>query len=509
MKVGTLPWIVYHELRLWWRENTVRPGAIFIGSISVILLLIWVWFTLDDFRDFKSFQTIPENALWIAVVVWLFGFYYGFIQAMRGSLVGLFERGDLDLLVSSPISSKVIFASRVLAIALKIFFSGCLFVIPVSLIAILFGIPQLLGLYPAWISINLSATCLAMLFVLVLVRVVGAKRARTFAQVLTALFPITIYLSSQLPNFLKGSSSTKSIWFRLEHLLASGNSLSADSWVWFPARAIFFDPLSVMLVLIISSGLTWVTVEILHFSFIAGTQQELTSKHHQLRPTQATRFVVGGLYRVALLKEWRIMWRNPYLFSRIFLQIFFLTFPFLSLLRQHHGHGVDLLTLTWPISLVFGQALTSTLTQICISGEEAPDLLKASPVDRGKLRQLKLLAALIPIWLLMSPLFIVLIVNSKSWFIAIVIFLVCTTCAATLSMWNSRPVKLAESFRQRQNSQVSVLLKLLEIISWLSWGWLGFSLQQGRLHTVLISLAVIGLVVALAVAIRKQKTILE
>jgi hypothetical protein len=57
--------------------------------------------------------------------------------------------------------------------------------------------------------------------------------------------------------------------------------------------------------------------------------------------------------------------------------------------------------------------------------------------------------------------------------------------------------------------QVSVLLKLLEIISWLSWGWLGFSLQQGHLHTVLISLAVIGLVVALAVAIRKQKTILE
>jgi ABC-2 type transport system permease protein len=260
---------------------------------------------------------------------------------------------------------------------------------------------------------------------------------------------------------------------------------------------------------LISSVLTWVTVEILHYYFVAGTQQELTSKHHQLCPTQATRFVVGGFYRVALLKEWRIMWRNPYLFSRIFLQIFFLTFPFLSMLRQHHGHGVDILTLTWPISLVFGQALTSTLTQICISGEEAPDLLKASPVDSGKLRQLKLLAALIPIWLLMSPLFIVLIINGKSWFIAIVIFLVCTACAATLSMWNSRPVKLTESFRQRQNSQVSVLLKLLEIISWLSWGWLGFSLQQGHLHTVLISLAVIGLVVALAVAIRKEKTILE
>lgn len=63
--------------------------------------------------------------------------------------------------------------------------------------------------------LNHPQDCLAMLFVLALVRVVGAKRARTFAQVLTALFPITIYLSSQLPNLLKGSSSTELIWFRL------------------------------------------------------------------------------------------------------------------------------------------------------------------------------------------------------------------------------------------------------------------------------------------------------
>jgi ABC-2 type transport system permease protein len=503
MKVGTLPWIVRHELRLWWREITVRPVTIFILVSFAILPLTWVWFTLGNLRDTKSFQTIPDTAFWIAVVVWLFGFYYGFIQAMRSSLMGLFERGDLDLLVSSPISSKVIFASRVLAIALKTFCSGCLFVIPLSLIAVLFGVPQLLGLYPALIGISLSATSLAMLFVLVLVRVVGAKRARTFAQVLTALFPITIYLSSQLPNLLQGSSNIESIWFRLEQLLASGNFLSADSWVWFPARAIFFDPLSVVLVLIISSGLTWVTVEILHSSFLAGTQQELTSKHRQLRPTEATRFV-GGFYRVALLKEWRIMRRNPYLISRIFLQMFFLAFPFLSILRQNHGHGVDLLTLTWPMTLVIGGALTSILTQICVSGEEAPDLLKSSPVDSGKLRQLKLLAALIPIWLFMSPLFIVLIVNSKSWFMAIVVFLAGTTCAATLSMWNSRPVKLTELFRRRQNSQVDVLLKLLEIISWLSWAWLGFSLQQGNISTILMSLAMISLVVALAYGRSRQ-----
>ncbi len=503
MKVGTLPWIVRHELRLWWRDITVRPVTIFILGIFAILVLSWVWFKLANLRDALAFHTIPDSAFWIAVVGWLFGFYYGFIQAMKSSLIMLFERGDLDLLVSSPISSKVIFASRVLAIALTTFFSCCLFVVPLSLIAVLLGVPQLLGLYPTLISLSLGGTSLAMLFVLVLVRVVGAKRARTVAQVITALFPIILYLSSQLPNFLKDSGgNTESIWFRLEQFLASG-FLSASSWVWFPARAIFFDPVSVVLVLLISSGLTWLTVEILHSSFIAGTQQEQTSQHRQRRPIGATRFV-GGFYRVALFKEWRVMWRNPYLISRIFLQVFFLTFPFLSVLRQHHANGVDFFTFAWPMSLVFGQALTSTLTQICVSGEEAPDLLKASPVDSRKLRQLKLLAALIPIWLFISPLFIVLLVNGKPWFMPIVVLSAATTCAATLSLWNSRPAKLTELFRRRQNSQVDIFLKLLEIISWLSWGWLGFSLQQGELNTVLMLLLVIGLVVALAYGRSRQ-----
>ncbi|MFN6531059.1 hypothetical protein [Nostoc sp. ChiSLP03a] len=503
MKVGTLPWLLGYELSLWWREITVRPIAKFVFSIFALLFLgsvslTWLWVTFGNIRGAISFHTIPDSAIWIAVVVWLFGFYYSFIQAMRSSLMALFERGDLDLLVSSPISSQVIFASQVLRIALKTFFSGCLFVIPVSLIALLLGIPQLLGLYPALIGLSLSATSLAMLFVLGLVRVIGAKRTRTFAQVLTVLFIITIYLSSQLPNLLKKTDgNTASIWFQLEHWLAKGNFLSADSWVWFPARAIFFDPVSVVLVLLISISLTWLTVKVLHRYFIAGTQQQITSEHRQLRPTQATR-LVGGFNRVALLKEWRIMRRNPYLISRLFLQIFLLTFAFLSILRQHSNGGI------LGMSLVLAEALTSNLVQICVSGEEAPDLLKSSPVNSSKLNQLKLLAALIPIWLLISPLFIVLIGNGKPWFIPMVVFFAGTTCAATLSLWNSRPVKFTELFRRRQNTKLDVLLNLLEIISLLSWGWLGFSLQQGHLHTVLTLLAVIGLVVALAYGRSRQ-----
>lgn len=495
MKVATLPWLLKHELLLWWREISAKPRIRLIITLLACLFIsfIWLWFKASNWRHLVSFSTIPPSALWFAVGLWLFGFYYGFIQAMRNSLMGLFERGDLDLLVSSPISSRVIFASRLLAIALKTFLSCCLFVVPISLIAVLLGIPQLLGLYPALVGLSLLATSLAMLFVLGLVRIFGAKKARNLAQVLTALFPILIYLIFQLPNLLNDTAvNTEPVFLRLQHWLAKGSFLSADSFVWFPARAIFFDPVSVVVLLLVSIALTWLTIEILHRSFLKGTQQQLTSDHRQLRPTQATRFV-GGFYWIALLKEWRIIQRNPYLISRIFLQIFFLALGFLSVLRQNHT-GVHLFSFAYGTSVVFGGILTSSLTRICISGEEAPDLLKSSPINSAKIRQLKLLAALIPVWLIVSPLFIILIVNRKPWLIPVIIFLAGTICAATLSLWNSRPVPLAQLFRRRQNSQVDLILTILEMISWFGWGWLEFRLEQQDGHSALILLAVIGLV---------------
>ncbi|MDF5726736.1 MAG: hypothetical protein PUP92_01540 [Rhizonema sp. PD38] len=120
MKVGTLPWLLRHELRLWWREISTKPAVVIATTILSLLftsLFVSLWFSLGDVRQEVVFGTIPDLAIWLAVGVWLLGFCYALTMAMGYSLVALFERGDLDLLVSSPVSSKVIFASRFVAIA--------------------------------------------------------------------------------------------------------------------------------------------------------------------------------------------------------------------------------------------------------------------------------------------------------------------------------------------------------------------------------------------------------
>ncbi len=499
MKVGTLPWLLRHELLLWWREISSRPRVL-IGTILLGLLFAGLfgtlWFSLGDIREVVSSSTIPDFALWIAVGVWLLGFFYAFTQAMGYSLVALFERGDLDLLVSSPVSSKVIFASRLLGVALEIFLSSCVFVVPVSLIAVVLGIPQLLGLYPAAIGISLMATSLAMLLTLVLVRRMGARRSRTVAQVLTAILSTLVFLGLRLPYIIKGNNfNNQPFWRHLQIWFANG-PLGADSFVWFPARAIFFDPVAVLLTLLISGTLTWVAVETLHRSFMRGTQQSVTQKQRQLRPTEATHFA-SGINRVVLFKEWRIIWRNPYLLSRIFLQIVFAIASGAIVLQGNNSTIADIPTFVCVTSIGVGGVLTSTLSSICVSGEEAPDLLKSSPINGTQLRRLKLLAALIPVWLLLSPLFIILMILGEPWLIPLLIFLPATISSALLSLSNSRPIRLTDMFQRRQNSRADFFLGILETLSWMMWVWLGLTMSWGRIDLAFLPLVAIVLVMAI------------
>jgi ABC-2 type transport system permease protein len=494
MKVGTLPWLLYHELRLWWREVSGKQAAkFFIGFFALLAVgsIILLGFALGGGRDPFS-SGLPDWAIWVAFSVWLIGFFYGFTQSINQSVIALFDRGDLDLLVSSPISSKVIFASRLLSVAIEVFLSFSLVVVPFSFLVLLLGIPRLLGVYPALIGLSLYAASLAMLLTLWLVRLMGAPRARTFAQVLNAVMTAMLFLLSQLPNLLGNTNfKLETAFAPLIPLFAPGSILSAKSWLWFPARAIFFDPLSVLLTLVTSSALAWLAIETMHRSFITGTQQSVTRKHQRLRPMQEQRFS-SNLNRIILFKEWRLIRRNPYLISQTFLQVvFFIPMLFIVASRNNSQSLGSFSTFLATATALVGGQLAGTLTRICVSGEEAPDLLKSAPVSSQKFRRFKLLAALIPVWLLMSPLFVFAGIRGEQWFIPLSIFLVATTCTAILRLWNSKPIPMADLFKRRQNQQDDWILGFLEMISLFAWGGLGFGSGQGNVLWIAIPLGII------------------
>ncbi|MBW4520938.1 MAG: hypothetical protein KME16_14700 [Scytolyngbya sp. HA4215-MV1] len=500
--VGTLPWLLGHELRLWWREMVSKPGKI-VWSIVLSLLCTLIfgvfWFALSGIRASIPAGMFADVALWIAIAVWLIGFFYAFIEAMRQSVIVLFDRGDLDLLVASPVPSKVIFASRLLSVALKVCLSFAAILVPITLFAVP-AFPRLLGIYPSLIGLALSTSSLAMLLTLWLVRLLGAKRARTLTQILTALLAAILFLGFQLPNLLQGSGAKPApIWWRLQSWLTHDSPFAIDSWIWFPARAMFLDPFSVVLTLLVSGGLAWLAIETLHHSFITGSQQSVTEKRRQSSTRKVAPFT-DRLNQVLLFKEWRIIRRNPYLISATFMQVLFLIPALVIVLRgSRSGQAIaSFSTFVTVASIVIGGSLTSTLTQICVAGEEAPDLLKSAPVNGGKLRQLKLLAALIPVWLLLSPLFVVLIWRGEPWFVPLAVFLSATTCSALLRLWNARPIALSEIAKRRQEAQGDPLVGTLEVISVFLWGWLGLIATQGQMRLALIALIIISVLISVA-----------
>ena len=316
--------------------------ALFLGlSILTPLILGGLIFdTTDNVAQSFTLNPLPEPLLWGAVFIYLSIFFLVLTQAMGQSLNALFDRGDLDVLGSSPIASQVVFASRLLGIALNLFLSVSLFILLPSLAAVFIGFTRFLGIYIALSGICIAATSLAMLMTLLLVRLIGARQARIWTQIVASVFWVLFFLMTQLPNWLVsndfGSELFLASW---ANVFAAGGMLNAQSLIWFPARAIFLDPASVVLTLLVSGTLLWLTVETLHRTFISGTQQSLTLKYRQSSASTQREFS-HSFGKVALLKEWRMIGRNPQLLSQVFVPIFGFI-PFTVLILRGSAGGCD------------------------------------------------------------------------------------------------------------------------------------------------------------------------
>ncbi|MEM9003278.1 MAG: hypothetical protein AAGE59_07100 [Cyanobacteria bacterium P01_F01_bin.86] len=501
-KAGTLPWLLRYEIWLWWREFRgkwfVITLSILLGLLMIVPLILWLslFSVYGEAPQLKLLNPLPDAVLWWTVAAWLFLFFIAFIQAIGQSLIALFDRGDLDLLIASPVSSKVIFASRLIGVALKVFLGISAFIVLPSLIAVATGFVRLLGIYPALMGLCLMATSLAMLVTLWLVHLVGARNARIWSQVLASLLWAAFFIVTQLPNLLGHENiGSSNIWRSLTTSLAQNPVFSANSWIWFPAKAIFLEPISVVLMLLTSGAFVWLTVELLHRTFVSGTQQSLTLKRRKLNVVSKTRFN-SNLSRVVLLKEWRVIGRNPYLISRTFLSILLLIPLTIMVLRGDGREAIGGLSTTFATTgPVMSISLTAQLALICLAGEEAPDLLRSSPTQGTALRRLKVLAVLIPVWLLLSPLLVILMIRGEPWLPTCAILIGATTCQALLSLWNARPISLANILkRQRQNINSDPVLGWLSFISLFAWSFLGFQVGQ---ENFTVAFASLGLIVVL------------
>ena len=161
---GSAAWLMAHEVRLGWRGMGKRnDGArartdgskvmlILLGAVAVLVVAIG-GIGLGFLAARVPLPQTPAVALIVVVAAFVL-FTLMLSQTINLSVQALFERGDLDLLLSSPLKPRVVLTVRAVAITVvaAILYLGL--VTPFIITASLLGRPEWLGLYVVLIEIG-------------------------------------------------------------------------------------------------------------------------------------------------------------------------------------------------------------------------------------------------------------------------------------------------------------------------------------------------------------------
>ncbi len=464
---GSALWLLRHELRLVWRGTGGSRLWLVVGLGG----LLWLGYhvTAWSLLSFSADATLPPTLFLIFGASAWFVFTLMLSQAIAFSVSALFERGDLDLLLASPVAPRNVFLIRGLGIAIASVAIYAWLLTPFAHVGVLTGHARLLAIYPALAALAMLAAAMGMALTVALVRALGARRARTFAQVLGALVGASLFLGLQFNNLVSPERSAR--WIAaLQRSARDGNGLDRESPLWLPLDALLGGPFALVTLVAIGVGaFAWVVTSTAR-RFVAGTQESTTTPVARATVRVAARFR-GGLWRAVLVKEWKLIGRDPQMITHTLLQSLYLL-PLVFVWMRNASPQVVLA----PAMVMLSGSLASGLTWLTVSAEDAPELLASAPVQRGLLRRAKLVAGLTPVWALTVPLALVLAMSDAT---AAAIFTGCVAGATVSS--GSLHLLLPRTGRRRdlrRRGKGNLLGNLLEMLTAVAWPALTWSLLQ-------------------------------
>jgi ABC-2 type transport system permease protein len=472
---GSAVWLLAHELRLAWYGAAVnargrrRPGVIALTAWAAgsVALHLFAWAILHKLGPHGMADPLLTV---VATLLLLAGATFMLSTALKASVTALFERGDLDLLLSSPLPSRSIFATRLLGVAaatagLWLYLFG-----PLANVALVMGHPAWLGIYVVLGATSVLAACAAMLATLGLVRVLGASRTRAIAQVLAAIAGALLFLITQLGHLLPGSGAGMEAV--VQRLLAAP-ALGPASLLWLPGRAALGQPAALLAFVVLAAGAPVLTVIRTHRFFVQGLQQAAGVSRARPAPGGLPVYAFrNGLFESVVAKEWRLIARDPQLISQVLLQLLYLLPMLLLVLRAGTGVAPGLAAgLT-----ILCSALTGNLAWIVIAGEEAPDLLRSSPSAARTIGLAKLSAAAMPPLLLLAAPLVWLTVRAPAPGLLTAFTAVGAILGAGIVvLWSGRQAARGD-FKMR--GKENFVCSLLEFLSGACWAGLAWALVQ-------------------------------
>jgi ABC-2 type transport system permease protein len=395
LRPGTWPWLLAHELRVLWRSFGIRWGIFTaLGFVFVVLAHVAGYVMARGHVFDTLVERMPATAIAMSVFVLLLVLSSAFGLAVRV----LLERGDLDLLMTSPVPMTTIYTVRGVTVAVASIGSMALFLLPFANMGPFAGNWRALAAWPALGAVGLACAAIALAATLALVRWLGAKRARVVSQLLGAFLGIGLVFAMQLQPMLPARHRAAfGEWMKAQ---SRDGWLSHESPLLWPLRAFMGDgwPLAILVLVGVASFV--LVIRGTQAAFLRAVQDapQVPAARPKGGARADARAFRSGLARVVLAKELTLIARDPALLGRALLQVLFLIPLFVIMVQR----GQPAQTVAAGL-VVLTSSIAGTLAWMAVSGEEAAELLRAAPVDIERVRWLKVGAALMPVAIVVVP----------------------------------------------------------------------------------------------------------
>ncbi len=459
-RTGTTAWLIVHEFRLVWRGlrqtgRARRRGWVLAAVFVTVTLLAGVPLGLV-LRD--SVVTADPVTVVIADAV-LASFLTLMVSAsLAGAVEAFYQRGDLDLLLASPIAPRRVLTVRAVVVGVNVFAGSAVLITPLFLPVALLGHPAWLAAYVVLFGMALIATALGLTLSMTLLRVIGPRRTRAAAQVLAAVIGAALFLASQA-RYLFTDQQVGLAAALIERASRPGGALPPSA-AW-PLRALLGAP-GPIAVLVFVGGLafaaacTWVGRD-----FAGGAASAAGAGRAPAKAAGQVRFT-ANFFVAVIKKELRLLSRDVPLISDVVLKLLYLAPLMFIALRGAASHS------NWALpSVVAGMTfmtgqVSGSLAWITLSAEDAPDLIAASPTKSPRVRRAKLAAALLPLMAVLGPaLGLLLALSPAAGFAAAGGCAAAALAGGLINDWRQSPSK-REDFRRRRSG--SFLLGLSESV---------------------------------------------
>jgi ABC-2 type transport system permease protein len=468
---ATAAWFARHEFRLAWRDwlwmmtagRRYRERAVAIVLVVFAALMhLLAWSMVGRYAALGP--TPGKTALLAVTVSLLLSFSLMLSQAMESVTRAFYARADLELILSSPVEARAVFAVRIAALGVSTTLLGLALAAPFIDVLAFTGGARWLAAYGVVAASGLIASSLAVAMTVALFRLIGPKRTRLVAQIVAAVIGAAFIIGLQVAAILTYGTLSRSALLHSHAFIAYAPA--PDSVLWWPARAALGNWPAMAAIL--SFSLLLLTLAITVFSARFGEHVVAAAGVAQshARRRQAASFRGGSAPRALRRKEWMLLIRDPWLISQTLMQLLYLLPPALLLWRSF-AHGTGALVLLVPVLVMAAGQLAGGLAWLAISGEDAPDLVASAPIAPSAILRAKIEAVMGAIALVFAP-FLLPLALIAPWDALVAGLGIAAAAAAStaIQLWFRAQAKRSHFRRRQISSRMATFAEAFSSITW-------------------------------------------